>query len=65
MPSLRDRLKSKKKAQSSLKIKTSKKSGGPVMYKGYNIKWLKGLGEEHPASKKLVGKYEKKYGEIK
>ena len=55
----------KKKAQSALKIATSKKEGGPVRFKGYDIKWLKELGEEHPDSLKLVSEYEKKYGEIK
>ncbi|KKK87436.1 hypothetical protein LCGC14_2753280, partial [marine sediment metagenome] len=33
----------KKKKQSSLKLPTSEKEGGPVMYKGYSIKWLKEL----------------------
>ena len=55
----------KKKKQSSLKLPTSEKEGGPVMYKGYSIKWLKELGDEHPDSEKLVGEYEKKYGVIK
>ena len=55
----------KKKAQSKLTIATSKKAGGQVMYEGYDIKWLKELGEEHPDSERLVGKYEKKYGVIK
>ena len=55
----------KKKAQSALRRATSKKAGGPVMYESYDIKWLKELGEEHPDSKRLVSKYEKKYGEIK
>lgn len=54
----------KEKVQSALKRKTSKKAGGPVRYKGYDIKWLKGLGEEHPDSERLVSGYEKKYGEI-
>ena len=54
-----------KKVQSALKIATSKKAGGPVSYKGYDIKWLKELGDEHPDSAKLVSEYEKKYGEIK
>ena len=55
----------KKKVQSALKIATSKKAGGPVRYEGYDIRWLKELGDEHPDSKRLVSKYEKKYGEIK
>ena len=54
----------KKKIQSALKIATSKKAGGPVVYKSYNIKWLKELGDEHPDSAKLVSEYEEKYGEI-
>ncbi len=55
----------KKKVQSALKLVTSKKAGGPVRYKGYDIRWLKDLGDEHPDSKRLVSEYEKKYGEIK
>lgn len=55
----------KKKVQSTLKRETSKKAGGPMMFKGYDIKWLKELGEEHPDSKKLVSEYEEKYGELK
>ena len=55
----------KKKVQSALKIATSKKAGGPVRYKGYDIRWLKGLGEEHPDSERLVSDYEDKYGKIK
>ena len=54
-----------KKKQSSLKLPTSEKEGGPVMYKGYSIKWLKELGERPPDSKRLVGEYENKYGVIK
>ena len=33
-------------------------------YKGYDIRWLKKLGEEHPDFK-LVAEYESKFGEIK
>ena len=54
-----------KKIQLALHRLTSKKAGGPVMFKGYDIKWLKELGEEHPDSEKLVSEYEIKYGEIK
>jgi len=34
------------------------------MYKDYDIKWLKGLGDEHPEFH-LVAEYEAEYGEIK
>ncbi len=54
-----------KKVQSALKIATSKKAGGPVVYKSYDIKWLKELGDEHPDSERLVSEYEEKYGVIK
>lgn len=56
-------LKKKKKAEAM--IETSKKAGGPKMYKSYDIRWLKELGDEHPDSEKLVSEYEKKFGEIK
>lgn len=46
-------------------IATSKKAGGQKMFKGYDIRWLKGLGEEHPDSGRLVSEYEKKFGVIK
>lgn len=34
------------------------------MYKGYDIRWLKGIGEEHP-DYHLVAEYEEKYGDKK
>lgn len=54
-----------KKVQSALRRPTSKKAGGPVRYKGYDIKWLKELGDEHPDSERLVSEYEAKFGTIK
>lgn len=57
-------IKMAKKKQSALRRPTSKKAGGPMKFKGYDIKWLKGLGEEHPDFK-LVSEYEKKFGVIK
>ncbi len=44
---------------------STSKGEGPMMYKGYDIRWLKELGDEHPDSKRLVSEYEVKYGEIK
>lgn len=41
-----------------------KKKEAPMMYEGYDIRWLKRIGAEHPEFK-LVAEYEKKYGEIK
>ena len=40
------------------------KGKGPQWYKGYDIKWLKGLEDEHPDFP-FVAEYEKKFGEIK
>lgn len=45
--------------------KTAKASGNsPSIYKGYDIRWLKSLGNEH-ADFNLVAEYEAQYGEIK
>ena len=48
------------------KKKVSKKieKEAPFMYKDYDIRWLKGIGAEHPDFG-LVAEYEEKYGEIK
>lgn len=44
--------------------KSAKASGdNPSIYKGYDIRWLKNVGEDH-ADFYLVAEYEAKYGEI-
>lgn len=35
----------------------------PSMYKGYDIKWLKSVKDEHPDGN-LVNEYESKFGEV-
>ncbi len=44
--------------------KKAEKKEAPMMYKDYDIRWLKKLGNEHP-DYKLVAEYEAEYGEIK
>ncbi len=44
-------------------IPTSK-GKGPQWFKGYDIRWLKGLEDEHPDFS-FVAEYENKFGEIK
>ena len=44
-------------------IPTSK-GKGPQWYKGYDIRWLKELEDEHPDFP-LVAEYETKFGEVK
>ena len=52
----------KKKEKVSM-IQTSK-GEGPLWFKSYDIRWLKGLKDEHPDFP-LVAEFEKKYGVIK
>jgi len=46
------------------KDKKKKKDSTSGFYKGYDIRWLKSVKDEHPAGK-LVDEYEKKFGKIK
>ena len=55
----------KKKEKEKVSMIATSKGEGPLWYKSYDIRWLKGLGEEHPKSERLVEKYENKYGVIK
>ena len=41
----------------------NKEKKAPGIYKDYDIRWLKGIGAEHPAFS-LVAEYEDKYGPI-
>lgn len=52
------------KERINMSEKKEKKIKKPRMYEGYDIRWLKEVGEDHPDFK-LVSEYEKKYGEIK
>ena len=51
-------------AKAKVEMINTSKGKGPQWYKGYDIRWLKGLGDEHPDSERLVGEFEEKYGEI-
>lgn len=53
-----------KSESSKVDMRATSKGEGPTNYKGYDIKWLKKLGDEHPDFP-FVEEYEKKYGEIK
>ena len=50
-------------AKAKVEMLNTSKGKGPQWYKGYDIKWLKGLEGEHPGFP-LVAEYEDKYGEI-
>ena len=50
--------------KANVQPKKGNKKPADGFYKGYDIKWLKGLGNEHPAFP-LVAEYEAKFGEVK
>ncbi len=52
----------KTKSQSTPMIPTSK-GEGPQWFESYDMRWLKGIRDEHPDGH-LVEKYEREFGEI-